>query len=344
MPETPEPPSSAAAPAAGAAGQPGQPAWTPSAAPVPFPMLLDEAMRWTRASLRRIYLPFALPVAALSCIMLLAQGILPGPRAGLGADPMQSLAHSCSLMLIILPLNLAIGLFQAAMSVAATEMVAGRGADAGRALRFMLQPAVWLTLLLMLLCDTMAATCCLLPVLYVAPLLSMTTQVMVVEGPRGLAALRRSAQLTRHNPRGLLMTSPILKVLALMLVTFLIAFLVSLLPQLPFTILNMGSMLRKIAAGEEVRQLVTPWVQAPLSFFGALASMVVSLYSSFAFALLFFDLRSRREGGDLERAIAAMTGATTGTTPAPSSPAALPPAGLPPGGAGGQEDRGGEPR
>jgi hypothetical protein len=86
---------------------------------------------------------------------------------------------------------------------------------------------------------------------------------------------------------------------------------------------------RKAASGEDLPGWYSSflWMQLPLRCLASLIISLVYLYSSFATALLFFDLRARREGDDLRRAIAGMTGAR----PEPPPPSPLPPLGTPPG-------------
>jgi len=308
--------------AAGAAPPPAPP--PPLMVPMPFKLLLDEAMRWARRNLRVIYPPIAVPVAVLSGCLAAGQALWMGPDAALaGTDPWRSMARSCSFLVLALPVTLCMALLLAAMTVAAVDAVGGRGADVGRALRFVVRPGVLGTQLLVLLCVVAAAVCCVLPVFYVGPLLCMTVPAMAAEGVTGAAALRRSAELTRHNPGGRWLSSPIVKCLAIFVVTAIISYLVSMVLELPVMLVSVLAFVRKAAAGEDVRGLGASmlWWQVPLRCLAALVSTAVQLYSSFAIALFYFDLRARREGDDLRRAVAGMTGADLG----PSSTAPLPP-------------------
>ncbi len=51
------------------------------------------------------------------------------------------------------------------------------------------------------------------------------------------------------------------------------------------------------------------WLQVPSNALGMAARVTVSLYLSFALGMLFLDLRRRREGADLEAAIAELASA-----------------------------------
>jgi hypothetical protein len=284
------------------------------AVPMPFRVLLDEAMRWTRRWLRAIYPPFAVSVAVIAAGHAAAQALWLGPDAATAADPWRAISRSCAIVLVALPVTLLVMVLYWAMSAAAVDAVAGREVSFLRSLRFVLRPGVLGAQLLVLLCVVAALFCCLLPVLYVGPLLGLTLQAMADEGLTGTAALRRSTELTRHNPQRRWLTSPIVKILALAVVTAIISYLVSLVVQLPLIVAQGMNFVRKAAAGEDVRGLSSGylWLQVPLSFLASLLQSAISIYSGFAYALLFFDLRARREGDDLRRAIADMTGGAGG--------------------------------
>jgi hypothetical protein len=296
----------AGAPAAGPAGL------AVPATPMPFPLLLDEAMRWVRRYVRAIYPPIAVPAAVLSAGLAVVQTLWQPPDAAAVTDPWQSLARLYAMLAVSLPFSLLIGLLYAAMIVAAVDAVAGRRIDVGRALRFVVRPAVLGTQLLVLVCVLgSAALCCVVPAFFVWPLLAMALPAMAEEGMTGTAALRRSAELTWHNPRRRWLASPIVKLLALVLVTTVMSVMVSSVLQLPVAVVQGVAFMRRAAGGEDVPAWISGfnWLQVPLRCLASLAVSAVSVYSSFALALLFFDLRARREGGDLWRAVAGMTGA-----------------------------------
>jgi hypothetical protein len=323
------PPPGAAPPGAAAAGADGAGAATAAPpVPMPFQVLLDEAMRRARRHLRTIYLPISVPVAAITAGIAALQAVWLGPEAMSGTDPWQSIARSCSFVLVALPLGVVMGLLYAAMVVAAVDAVAGRGVDIRRALRFVVRPGVLGAQLLVLVCMVGALVCCVVPAFYVVPLLSLALPAMAEEGVTGAAALRRSAELTQHNPQRRWLTSPIVKILALFAVVMIISYLASLVLVMPVTILQWLTLMRKVAAGQDIQRSMSGilWMQVPLRCLSSFVTSAVYLYSSFAIALMFFDLRARREGDDLRRAIAGMTGAA----PEPPPPALLPPLAPPP--------------
>jgi uncharacterized membrane protein len=315
MPPLPEP----------AAGAP--PAALP-VTPVPFPVLLDDAVRWTRRYARMIYLPVAIPVAVLSGLAAAAQIAWQPPSTMASADPWQSLVRIYSLLAALLPLMLVVSVLYAAMTVAAVDAVAGRPVDVYRALRFVVRPRVLVTQLEVFLLEGAALLFCLFPALYVWPLVRMTVPAMADEGVTGFAAIGRSAQLAHHNPGRRLLTSPLVKILALMATVSVMSVLATSILQLPLIVVQVLVFLRKAASGEDLPGWFSGflWLQLPLRCLASLIVSMVYLYSSFATALLFFDLRARREGDDLRRAIAGMTAAR----PEPPPPSPLPPLGPPP--------------
>jgi hypothetical protein len=322
---------------------PEPPAW-PAPGPMPFAVLLDEAMRRARRHVRTIYLPLALAIAAVNVVVATVQALWLGPEGMSSTDPWQSIARSCSFVVVSLPLTVVSLLLHSAMIVAAVDAVdavAGRGVSLRRALRFVVLREVLGTQLLVGVCVLAAALCCVLPVFYVGPLLSLTLPAMAAEGLTGSAALSRSAELTRHNPQRRFLTSPLVKILALFLVVTVISYLVNLVLILPATVTHGLSVVRKMAAGEDLQKSLSGflWWQVPLVCLSSFTTSAVYVYASFALALLFFDLRARRDGDDLRLAIAGMAGTAPGNLessepPPPLPPLAPPPLVPPPGGGG----------
>ena len=169
--------------------------------PVPFTVLLDDAVRWTRRYARAIYPPVAIPAAVLAGLVAAAQIAWQPSQRMAAADPWGTLARFYGMMAALVPYMLVIAVLYAAMTVAAVDAVAGRAVDVRRALRFVVRPRVLLTQLEVFFLEGVALLFCALPALYVWPLLRMTVPAMADEGVTGAAAIGRSAQLTHHNPR-----------------------------------------------------------------------------------------------------------------------------------------------
>ena len=284
--------------------------------PMPFAMLLDEAMRRTRRSFRAIYPAVAIPLALLATLTNVIQILWLQHRAtesGAGASFLGNpfLSLPAFVMPIVQGLLLGIGLI--ALQQAAVDATAGRPIDLQKAWRFAVRPAVLGTLFLELVACAIAFLACIFPVFYVVPLLSLVPAVMVEERIFGLAALSRSAELTRYNPRKLLLESPIVKAFALLLVVTVISYVVAFLVTLPFQIPMLISIFRHAAAGKDPSLVLATmpkwlWFQIPAQILQTLATVAIYLYSAFGYALLFFDTRGRKEGSDLAAEIHSVFG------------------------------------
>jgi hypothetical protein len=88
---------------------------------------------------------------------------------------------------------------------------------------------------------------------------------------------------------------------------------------LPVMVIQQLLMWRGVAAGEPpdpaalVQKMM--WIQVPANVLGSLANTAVAVYMAFGLTLLYFDLRGRREGQDLEAAIDDLAGPALGVAP-----------------------------
>lgn len=293
-------------------------------APMPFLVLLDEAMRRLRTHLRAIFPAVALPIALLTTLVQVVQILnLRGVLNGEGGVGSVSLSWTPWVLLGALLLFIVSALAYLAGQVAALDALNGRPIDMGRAWNFASRPPVWGTLLLSGLATLASLVLCVVPVLYVAPLLSFTLPVMVEEGVFGVAALSRSAELARFNPSRRLTESPIVKILVLMLVTSLIGWLAGLLVALPFQLPMFVDIFRHALSGDQDVQSAMSrwlWLQVPGGFLSILVRMAVYLYTAFGLGMLFLDVRGRKEGSDLRSQIDSVFGG-----PPPELPLSSPP-------------------
>jgi hypothetical protein len=194
-----------------------------------------------------------------------------------------------------------------ALYVAAVDAVAGRPVSMARAWLAVVRPR-WLgTLVLSWLAFMGGMLCCILPGIYVGLLLSFALAVMTEEGVFGTAALRRSAELARYNPTGQFGEDPRFQVFLVAFVGWIISYVVSFVVQLPFIVVQQVLMFRSVASGQKVDpvELMSrlAWLQVPGTVLGMLAQVAVQLYVAFGLALVYFGVRRRREGIDLEAAI-----------------------------------------
>jgi hypothetical protein len=299
-------------------GPPGLPGETP------FPLLLDEAMRWTRRHFRAIYPATALPIALLSAGTVAGQALLGPPGAAVAADPFAPLAYLGRYFLLVSPLLFGTWLAQLALQVGTVDAAAGRMVDMRRAWRFVVRPRVLGTAILRglaLLVSLLTCVCLVPSVLYVLSIFAFTMPVMVEERIYLVAALRRSVELAHYNPRRRFLSLPWVKVVAVVLVGFLLQTLASVIVGLPVNAGQMVSIFRRAAANEPMRSpgALLLWGQVATQIVAALINTAISLYAVFVISLLYFDLRRRREGADLEQAIAGLAPPAGGPPVAPPS-------------------------
>ncbi len=294
-------------------------------APMPFLPMLDEAIRRLRPHLRAIFPSVALPVAILTTLLQVFQILTLRGILGKGeAISSWTLLWTPAALLIGLVLVSVSAVAYVAGQVAALDALMGRPIEMGRSWRFALRLPVWWTLLLSGLAIFVSLLFCLVPVLYVAPLLSFAVPAMVEEGVFGFAALSRSADLARFNPSLRLTDSPIVKILVLMVVTTLISYLASLLVTLPFQLPMFIDLFRNVMSGDRDVQAAMSrwlWLQLPAVFLSSLVRTAVYLYTAFGIGMLFFDVRGRREGSDLRAEIDTLfPGPPPPPPPSPQSP------------------------
>lgn len=288
---------------------------------LPFGMLLDEAMDWTRRHLRSFVLPYGTVLAVLNALLAAAQAgwmqSLYGAESGGEVDVLSAFGGCLVPLLTLAVLAMTWFLFSA-MCAAATDAVAGRATSASAALRFVLALPRFGTLLLTGLLTGVSYMCCIVPILYVGPMLSLTVPAMVEEGVVGSAAISRTVQLTHHNPGKRFVSNPLVKALVLFVVASLISVLLSLATSMPFQIAQQWMTLREAGAvgGSGMPPLWVFWIQVPAAILSAYVSTAAWLYAAFGLALLYFETRKRKEGIDIEEAMTALERARLAESPA----------------------------
>jgi hypothetical protein len=288
--------------------------------PLPFRILLDDAARRARRSFVAIYPSVAVPVAAAQLAMVVVQlrwmqGMFGTPQVD-PARMFSGVAQFGCAFLVFMVLN---GLAYGAMGAAAVAAAAGRPVAMGQWWRFIVRPKVLVTMLGMGLAVWVGMICCLAPGLWLLMLLGFALPVMVEEDLVLGAAWRRSVELARYNPQRQLTTSPMFKVFVFLVVGLALSWAISLTVQMPFLAAQEVLMIREVAGGTDPAAAATSarwlWLQAPSAVLGSLAQTAVALYLSFGMALLYFDVRQRREGGDLEAALDEVLGGGSGAAP-----------------------------
>ncbi len=281
---------------------------------VPFRQMLDEAVRHARRHFKRIYPAAAIPLALSAGALPLVQGLFFGDvfaSAQARHTDMTRVIVGGGLFVFAMLVFIAVsGLGYGAMFAAATDALAGREVSMRRAWGAMVQPRALGTFLLVGFVVALGSLFCLLPGLYLGLLYAFIVPVMIEESRFGRSAMGRSSELARYNPQRQFDADPRLHVFVTVIVGSMLGYTINLLVQLPFIILQQLVMFRDVAGGQrpDPAQLMArmTWVQVPTQMLGALTNSAVYLYVSFGIALLFFDVRRRKEGLDLEAAVASL--------------------------------------
>lgn len=289
--------------------------------PIPFRILIDEAVKWTRRHFRAMYVPVAVPIAIANGLIPVAQALWFN-QAMLGEaspDPARMIVGAVAMFGVALLAGLVWGVGYGALLVGATDALQGTPVSMARGWLFMIRPRVFGTSLLVALCIVVGCVFCFFPGLFLALLFSLVLPVMAAENRYGMDAVTRSAQLLRHtSPEQGLSRSPLLKVFLIFFLGYLLSTAVGVAVQLPFIVAQQLMVFRAAAEGSTDPAAVMStamWLQVPGNMLNALVTTAVQLYMAFALVLFYFDLRRRQEGLDLEAAIRQMRG-PEGTPPA----------------------------
>jgi len=296
------------------------PAESLPAQPLPFRLLLDEAVRQSRRHFRRIYPAVAIPLALVAGLVPLSQWLFfrtittagrSGPSAGVMIRGM------VGFWLVMMLYLAAYWLGYLVLFGSAIDALAQRPLSMAYQWRRVLRPAVFGTLLLSTVVTVAGFMACILPGIYLGLLFSLTLPVIVDDGLLGTAAMRRSAELTRYNPQGALDADPRFKVFVVLFVGTLLGYVIGTVVQLPMIVVQQVMMLRETAGGRQtdpgVLMAKLTWLQVPSQILAMLTSTAVHLYVCFGLALLYVDVKRRREGVDLEAAVARLVRSHLGT-------------------------------
>jgi hypothetical protein len=224
----------------------------------------------------------------------------------------QAVLYGASMLLSIGALMLGSG----AVAAAAVDAAAGRTTDMRRAWLTFLRPRVMFTSILAFLGVALGTMCCVLPGLYIALLWCISMPVMLEEQRFGIAALERSSELMRHNPSGGIGNDPRFRAFVVLFAGFLLAYSVAFIVQLPLGVAMAVSMAREMAKGEHAdpQAMMSPilWLQIPSSMLSMALHACTQFFSMTGVSVLYFDVRRRREGFDLEQAAEQLGSSGTG--------------------------------
>jgi hypothetical protein len=285
---------------------------TATAQPLSLQLILDEATKHARRHFRDIYLPVAIPVSVASGTLPLAQTLF-YRNMGLGSGQPDLVVMLSSMGLFFLAFAvfmIVYGVGNGALMVGAVDAIAGRPISMKRAWLMMVSPRVLGTLILAWLAAMVGFVLCVLPGIYVSLILCLVVPVIVDEGLTGAGALVRSKALMEYNPQRSLGSDPRLKAFLILLAGALLGYALNFVVQLPAMAIQQVVVMRSVASGQRTdpASLMAGllWLQVPTSMIGMLTQTAVRLYVSVCISLLFVDLRRRKEGVDLEAAIASL--------------------------------------
>jgi hypothetical protein len=289
--------------------------------PLPFRVLIDEAMKLTRRYFRVMYLPVALPLAVVTGVLILAQSYwMEEFTSGIAAGTFST--RSCVVFLVSIAVSMAIyGLTSAVLTAAATDGAANRPIDMKAKWSFVLSPSVIGTLLIKFLAVLAGLICLFVPAIFVSIGLSFVMPIMAAERLRGTAALGRSWNLVFYRPGGGSSLNTGFKIFLLYLIVALISYAVGFLIQLPFTVMNGLKVARSVSQGVTVNAsdlyASMRWTQLISSVLSSFVSTAVGMYGAFGIALLYYDVVRRKEGSDLAVALDARFGSMLPPSPPP---------------------------
>ncbi len=301
------------------------------AQPLSFRVLLDEAARQTRRHFGRIYLPVAVPVALVAGLLPVTQTtMLRLSSAGAPHDPTPMLAGFFAFAGVAILWFALYLVGYGALLAAAVDALSLRPVSMRRAWLLVLRPRILGTLALGTLASALGTLFCLVPGIYIGLLFSFMLPVMVEEGLHGPAALRRSSTLARYNPQRQLDADPRFKVFVVFFVGALLGYVVNLLVQMPLVVLQEVLVFRDVAGGRHPDPMATMthllWLQIPTQVLAMLTKVAINLYVCFGLGLLFFDVKARKEGLDLEAAVARLVERHLGPSASQAPPPATGPA------------------
>ncbi|MEM9293366.1 MAG: hypothetical protein AAGD01_16905 [Acidobacteriota bacterium] len=268
--------------------------------PQPFLMLVDRAVVECRRWFHRLYWPAGLTIG-------LAQVGIAGSQlytfGGMTEPGDQAVFGSCVALLAILSFGLlAIGVYSVQWTLC-TDALSGAEPRWGSAIRFVLRPIHVLTFLVSALAITVGLVMCFVPGMVLGALLIVLVPTLRVEGS-GIGAISRSARLVGSGPDGRIAMGPIAQGFLLLVLSSALNYAVAGVFQLPAALLQQYILLEQAlesAGGGLSPQLLL--LQLPASFLTGMAQALVYYYIGMAVSLFYFDLRCRREGQDLERAL-----------------------------------------
>jgi hypothetical protein len=276
--------------------------------PMPFRLLIDEAIRQARRHFKTLYPPIAIPLAVCTTLLAAAQVLW---FSSIAVSP-ETMSFGSPAVILLAIANLGLLMVSVmALQSGVMDALAGRPVDMKRAWRFAVQGRVLGTAFLCYVASVLSIACCCIPALVVVPIFSFAPPVLVEEGRSVSGSISRGSDLALYDPGQGFLERPLVKVLLLLVVGVILSTVLGLLVAMPFQLPMYIDIFRQTAAGEDTvpDMMKWLWLQVPAQFFSTLASTALYVYLSFGIGLLYYDTRGRKEGVDLRSEIDEVFGA-----------------------------------
>jgi len=173
--------------------------------------------------------------------------------------------------------------------------------------------AAW-TALLVSLAVCAGLLFCIFPGLILGVLLVLALPVVALEGRGGFAAMRRSIELViRRGPGGVNSETNWVRIVVLLIATLAVLYSLSALASMPTTLPEViGALQQKMPQNTMLGPLATPLsVMLPLYLLVAVVQGLYTALGVIPWPLIYYDIRARHEGADLERLIAGLATAAS---------------------------------
>ncbi len=272
----------------------------------PFRILIDQVAPFVRNHFRHLFVPIALPliVATTSIALVQRQWMV-----AFTADPLASLGITMWMLVLVFAMAALMAVVYTVVTVVSIDALEGRPVSITRAWRIALRwRALW-TVALVSIATMASLMMCVVPAFLVVPLVSLTLPAMVVEERSGVDAMKRSVQLAWWNGTGRMADSGVLQVGLFLVVGWVVQNALTFVVQGPFLVVQQLATFRQAAGGVEpnMAEAMGPlWLHMATQILGGAVAAVASLFWACGLAMLFFELRRRREAKDLGEAIDAL--------------------------------------
>lgn len=290
------------------------------------PRTIGELVDLTFAVYRRGFRVFAVVGVVSSLVntfsVLAFQAVMFSVLVDSGADPFASMGVIVIYIPVLIVINLVVFAMSAVLVAYAVEdLVAGRPCTlesvARRALPRLI-PAAW-TAVLVSLAVMVGLLFCIFPGLIVSVLLVLAVPVVTLEGTQGIAAIGRSVELVlRRGPGGLTVETNWVRVVVVFILTMAVLYSLATLAAVPTMApewigLAQGRMPQDTVFGPMTAPLT---LMIPLYIVGAILQGLYTALGIIPWPLVYFDIRARHEGLDLERSVERLQGAAPAERPA----------------------------